>query len=180
MTPPIDRLTGINAVREALQAGSAIDRIVIARGRQDTRMEEIVQLARAAGFRCGLKIAGRSIGWQIPKIIRELWRWRRRGRPDRWKIFWRTRKRTLAGSGGLIVLLDGVEDPHNLGAIDSHGAGGGRARRGDSGAARGGADGYGGARVGWSAGASAGGAGDESGAGDGGVEGSGILAGGIG
>ena len=43
----MDRLTGIHAVREALEAGRAFDRIVIARGRQDTRVEEIVQLARA-------------------------------------------------------------------------------------------------------------------------------------
>src|SRR5260370_8831026 len=39
-------LTGIHAVREALEAGRAFDRIVIARGRQDTRVEEIVKLAR--------------------------------------------------------------------------------------------------------------------------------------
>src|SRR2546423_15294507 len=42
----MDRLTGIHAVREALEAGRAFDRIVIARGRQDTRVEEIVRLAR--------------------------------------------------------------------------------------------------------------------------------------
>jgi 23S rRNA (guanosine2251-2'-O)-methyltransferase len=50
MSPMTDRLTGINAVREALQAGSPMDRIVIARGRQDTRTEEIVQLARGRGI----------------------------------------------------------------------------------------------------------------------------------
>ena len=33
-------------MREALEAGRAFDRIVIARGRQDTRVEQIVQLAR--------------------------------------------------------------------------------------------------------------------------------------
>src|SRR5262249_61640316 len=43
----MDRLTGIHAVREALQADGSFDRIVIAKGRQDTRVEEIVQLARA-------------------------------------------------------------------------------------------------------------------------------------
>src|SRR5262249_37692092 len=43
----MDRLTGIHAVREALQAGSASDRILTAKARQDTRVEEIVQLARA-------------------------------------------------------------------------------------------------------------------------------------
>src|ERR1700676_4045158 len=46
----MDRITGIHAVREALEAGRAFDRIVIAKGRQDTRAEEIVQLARAKGI----------------------------------------------------------------------------------------------------------------------------------
>jgi 23S rRNA (guanosine2251-2'-O)-methyltransferase len=46
----MDRFTGIHAVREALEAGSAFDRIVIAKGRQDSRIEEIVQLARERGI----------------------------------------------------------------------------------------------------------------------------------
>src|SRR5215470_5625090 len=45
----MDRLTGIHAVREALEAGRALERVVIAKGRQDTRVEEIVQLARRNG-----------------------------------------------------------------------------------------------------------------------------------
>ncbi len=55
----MDWLTGIHAVREALEAGRAFDRIVIARGRQDTRVEEIVKLARAS-----------STAWPIPRIIK--------------------------------------------------------------------------------------------------------------
>src|SRR5438270_160052 len=43
----MDKLTGIHAVKEALEAQRPIDRIAIAKGRQDTRVEEIVQLARA-------------------------------------------------------------------------------------------------------------------------------------
>src|SRR3974377_1439248 len=46
----MDRFTGIHAVREALEAGSAFDRIVIAKGRQDSRVEEIVELARSRGI----------------------------------------------------------------------------------------------------------------------------------
>ena len=42
----MDKLTGIHAVREALEAGRALDRIMIARGRQDSRVAQIVQLAR--------------------------------------------------------------------------------------------------------------------------------------
>ena len=45
----MDRLTGIYAVKEALEAQRPIDRILIAKGRQDTRVEEIVQLARKQG-----------------------------------------------------------------------------------------------------------------------------------
>src|SRR5260370_35251932 len=45
----MDKLTGIHAVKEALEARRPIDRIAIAKGRQDTRGEEIVQLARKQG-----------------------------------------------------------------------------------------------------------------------------------
>src|SRR5258708_37253298 len=45
----MDKLTGIHAVKEALEARRPIDRIAIAKGRQDTRVEEIVQLARKQG-----------------------------------------------------------------------------------------------------------------------------------
>src|SRR6266568_5161618 len=38
----MDRLTGIHAVKEALEAQRPIERIAIAKGRQDTRVEEIV------------------------------------------------------------------------------------------------------------------------------------------
>src|SRR5215472_4738707 len=42
----MDKLTGIHAVKEALEARRPIDRIAIVKGRQDTRIEEIVELAR--------------------------------------------------------------------------------------------------------------------------------------
>ena len=45
----MDRLTGIHAVKEALEAQRPMDRIVIAKGRQDTRVEEIIELARKQG-----------------------------------------------------------------------------------------------------------------------------------
>src|SRR5258707_704988 len=44
-----DSLTGIHAVKEGREARRPIDRIAIAKGRQDTRVEEIVQLARKQG-----------------------------------------------------------------------------------------------------------------------------------
>jgi len=115
MSPLTDRLTGINAVREALQAGSAIDRVVIARGRQDTRTEEIVQLARERGIPVRFEDRG-----QIDRLANN---------KDHQGVVALAAARAAGsledilanakagGHGGLIVLLDGVEDPHNLGAI---------------------------------------------------------------
>ena len=45
----MDKITGIHAVREALEAGRPLEHILIAKGRQDTRVEEILQLARRQG-----------------------------------------------------------------------------------------------------------------------------------
>jgi 23S rRNA (guanosine2251-2'-O)-methyltransferase len=114
----MDRLTGIHAVKEALEAGLAIDRIVIAKGRQDTRVEEIVQLARKRNI--SLRFEDRS---QIDRLADS---------KDHQGVVALAAARAAAslddileaanagaghGTKGLIVLLDGVEDPHNLGAI---------------------------------------------------------------
>jgi 23S rRNA (guanosine2251-2'-O)-methyltransferase len=114
----MDRLTGIHAVKEALEAGRAFDRIVIARGRQDTRVEQIVQLAR--GRNISVRFEDRS---QLDRLADS---------KDHQGVVALAAARAPAaledilaaanagaghGSKGLIVLLDGVEDPHNLGAI---------------------------------------------------------------
>jgi 23S rRNA (guanosine2251-2'-O)-methyltransferase len=112
----MDRITGIHAVREALEAGRAFDRIVIAKGRQDTRAEEIVQLARAKGI--AVRFEERS---QIDRLANS------KDHQGVVALVAATPVATLEsilelansskGQMGLIVLLDGVEDPHNLGAI---------------------------------------------------------------
>jgi 23S rRNA (guanosine2251-2'-O)-methyltransferase len=114
----MDKLTGIHAVREALQAGRAFDRIVIARGRQDTRVEKIVQLAR--GRNVSVRFEDRS---QLDRLadskdhqgIVALVAARAAATLD--DILAAANAGTGHGEKGLIVLLDGVEDPHNLGAI---------------------------------------------------------------
>jgi 23S rRNA (guanosine2251-2'-O)-methyltransferase len=112
----MDRLTGIHAVREALEAGGTFDRIVIAKGRQDTRVEEIVQLARQHGI--PVRFEDRS---QLDRVANTR---------DHQGVIAIAAARAAAtledilaranhdkGQIGLVVLLDGVEDPHNLGAI---------------------------------------------------------------
>jgi 23S rRNA (guanosine2251-2'-O)-methyltransferase len=112
----MDRLTGIHAVREALEAGSPFDRIVIAKGRQDTRVEEIVQLARSRGIAVRFEDRG-----QLDRLANT------REHQGVVAIAAAREAATLEdileranhskSQQGLIVLLDGVEDPHNLGAI---------------------------------------------------------------
>lgn len=112
----MDRFTGIHAVREALEAGSAFDRIVIAKGRQDSRVEEIVQLARSRGIAVRFEDRG-----QLDRLANTR---------DHQGVVAIAAARAAAtlediiaranqtqSQPGLIVLLDGVEDPHNLGAI---------------------------------------------------------------
>ncbi len=105
-------------MREALEAGRAFDRIVIARGRQDTRVEEIVQMARARNV--SVRFEDRS---QIDRLadtkehqgIVGLVAARAAGSIE--EILEAANAGAEHGEKGLIVLLDGVEDPHNLGAI---------------------------------------------------------------
>jgi 23S rRNA (guanosine2251-2'-O)-methyltransferase len=113
----MDKLTGIHAVKEALEARRPIDRIAIAKGRQDTRVEEIVQLARKQGVSVRFEDRG-----QIDRLANS---------KDHQGVVALAAARAAAsledilahanaaapGQLGLIVLLDGVEDPHNLGAI---------------------------------------------------------------
>src|SRR5438128_8047671 len=114
----MDKLTGIHAVKEALEARRPIDRIAIAKGRQDTRVEEIVQLARKQGVPVRFEDRG-----QLDRLADS---------KDHQGVVALAAARAAAtledilaaanagpgkGEKGLIVLLDGVEDPHNLGAI---------------------------------------------------------------
>jgi 23S rRNA (guanosine2251-2'-O)-methyltransferase len=109
----VDRLTGIHAVREALEAGRPLDRVLVARGRHGERLDALVQLARrhnvpvrfeereqvdrASGTREHQGVVAFAAA-KPPATLEDLLR--------------------VSDAGpGLIVLLDGVEDPHNLGAV---------------------------------------------------------------
>jgi len=112
----MDKLTGIHAVKEALEAGRPLEYVLVAKGRQDTRAEEIVQLARRQGIAVRFEERGqldRSAGTRDHQGVVAIGAARAAS----------TFEDILASANGektkpgLIVLLDGVEDPHNLGAI---------------------------------------------------------------
>lgn len=105
-------LAGIHAVEEALVSGRPIRRIVIARGQHGSRIQKILDLARSRGVtvrfedRAQLDRASPAqhhqgvIAFAASKAAVEI--------EDLLKN---------EGPSQLLVLLDGVEDPHNLGAI---------------------------------------------------------------
>jgi 23S rRNA (guanosine2251-2'-O)-methyltransferase len=105
-------LLGIHAVEEALHAGRALDRVIIARGRHGNRMEEIVRRARERGV--PVRFEDRN---QIDRLAAS--------RDHQGVIALAASRATLAledllakkTGDSLLVLLDGVEDPQNLGAI---------------------------------------------------------------
>jgi 23S rRNA (guanosine2251-2'-O)-methyltransferase len=111
-------LSGIHPVREALRAGRPLDRILIAKGSAGPRIQEIVDLARERKVPVRFEaraMLDRAVQGASPHqgIVAF-------GAAERFA----TLEETIA-KGGLHVVLDGIEDPHNLGAIvrTAHAAG---------------------------------------------------------
>lgn len=104
-------------MREALRAGQPIDRVLIAKGIGGPRIQELIELCRARAIpvrfepRENLNRAAQSAAHQGVVAF---------GAAARYASLEET-----AATGGLHVVLDGIEDPHNLGAIirTAHAAG---------------------------------------------------------
>ncbi|MFW6350397.1 MAG: TrmH family RNA methyltransferase, partial [Thiohalospira sp.] len=104
-----DRLFGLHAVTAALEAGT-LDRLWVAEGRRDKRLRELLEAARHAGVPVeeverrrldelagggrhqGVVATGAAAVRAWPQLEAD------------------------AAAGGLWLALDGVQDPHNLGA----------------------------------------------------------------
>jgi 23S rRNA (guanosine2251-2'-O)-methyltransferase len=110
-------LVGIHPVREALRAGRPLDRVLIVRGAGGPRLQELIDLCRERSIPVRFETRGQldreSAGANHQGVIAF-------GAVERYASIEET-----AASGGLHVVLDGVEDPHNLGAVirTAHAAG---------------------------------------------------------
>ena len=110
-------LVGIHPVREALRAGRPLDRVLVAKGAGGPRIEELLALCRER--KIPIRFEPRE---QLDRAAN--------GAPHQNIVAfgsaepYATLEETMAG-GGMHVVLDGVEDPHNLGAIvrTAHAAG---------------------------------------------------------
>ena len=111
-------LSGIHPVSEALRSSHPLDRVLIAQGAGGPRLQEIIDLARRASVtvrfepRAELdRLAGSSAHQGVVAM----------GAAKKYAGL----DEVLASD--LLVVLDGVEDPHNLGAIvrTAHAAGAG-------------------------------------------------------
>ncbi len=106
-------LYGINAVSEALKASpEKIERICVERGQKNSRIQEIVKLARESH----VQISFEERSWLDRKA---------EGSRHQGVLCYAAEMETFdseeilaqAKSPGLLIILDGIEDPHNLGAI---------------------------------------------------------------
>jgi len=112
----METITGIHAVQEALAAGRALERIVIAQGRHGERIEKIVQLARQQGVPVRFEERARVDRLAATRHHQGVVALA----ASRSAVALEDLLKARAGAGrpaGLFVLLDGVEDPHNLGAV---------------------------------------------------------------
>ena len=112
-------LTGINPIAEALRARHPLERILIAKGAGGPRMQEIIDLARRASIPVRFeprealeRLAGGGSHQGVVAL----------GAANQYVDL-----DDMVATARLLVVLDGVEDPHNLGAIirTAHAAGAG-------------------------------------------------------
>jgi 23S rRNA (guanosine2251-2'-O)-methyltransferase len=102
-------LIGIHPVREALKSGRAVERVLVAKGAGGPRVQEVVDLARQRSV--PLRFEQRSALDRASG-----------GQSHQGVLAYAAATAycdlaSVVSAAKLLVLLDGVEDPHNLGAI---------------------------------------------------------------
>jgi 23S rRNA (guanosine2251-2'-O)-methyltransferase len=108
---------GIHAVREALRAHRPLDKVLIAKGASGPRIQEIIDLCREQSV--PIRFEPREMLDRASKGIAH------QGVVAFGAVHGFVELEDVTGGAELLVILDGVEDPHNLGAIirTAHAAG---------------------------------------------------------
>src|ERR1700730_11470667 len=108
-------LYGLHPVEEAIRSGSRqLDHVSVARERRDDRLERLIELCRTAGIRVSIeprdqltRLARTDAHQGVLAVVRE-------------RRFLGIEDLLAPGEAGqhrFFLALDGVEDPHNLGAL---------------------------------------------------------------
>lgn len=110
-------IAGVHPIREALRAGRPLDKILIAKGTSGPRIQEIVDLSRAASV--PVRFETREALDRATKGVLH------QGVVAFGSAHSYVELNSVLSDAKLVVVLDGVEDPHNLGAIvrTAHAAG---------------------------------------------------------
>jgi len=114
----MERLTGPNAVREALVAGRPLQAVVIARGHHGARMEDLARLAKRNNIPVRFEdrarvdqMAGTRQHQGVLAVVAS------KAVVALEDLLAPSSAEDAPGTSRLLVLLDGVEDPQNLGTI---------------------------------------------------------------
>lgn len=110
-------LAGIHPVREALRAGRPLNKVLVAKGASGPRLQEIVDLCRASSI--PLRFEPREMLDRAAKGVSH------QGVVAFGAVHGYAELNDVIEGAKLLVVLDGIEDPHNLGAITrtAHAAG---------------------------------------------------------
>ena len=114
----MNHLAGFHAVEEALVAGHPLDRILVARGQHGGRIQKILDLARSRGvpvrFEDRIQLDRAAAAEHHQGVVAFT---ASQETLDIEDLLAGRSQRDAQAVDQLLVLLDGIEDPHNVGAI---------------------------------------------------------------
>jgi 23S rRNA (guanosine2251-2'-O)-methyltransferase len=107
-------ILGLHAVKAALQQNRAVETLLVEATRNDTRIREVIALAEAAGVSCQ-RIAAKKLDQQVEDNHHQGVALRVRSQQVQDEPYLKALLKRL-DEAPLLLILDGVKDPHNLGA----------------------------------------------------------------